>query len=197
MDLDLQRFAHPSYMIRKKFFKIFGDSFHIYDPNDQLVLYTKLKAFKLKEDIRLYASEAMERELLTIRARQVIDFGATYDVIDPTVNQRVGCLRRKGLKSLLRDEWLVMDGDEREIGLVQEDSTLKAIFRRLLDDWAFLFPQRYHVNIGGQEVLHARQRFNPLIQKIDLTFSGNEELLDRRLGLAIGVLLSAVEGRQA
>jgi uncharacterized protein YxjI len=199
MDADLERFAHPSYTIRKKFFKIFGESFFVLGPDEQLVLYTKLKAFKLREDIRLYDSEAMKRELLVIKARSVLDFGATYDVVDPVVSERVGVLRRKGLKStFLRDEWIVMDDQEQPIGLIQEDSTLKAVGRRLLGDWGFIFPQRYHVTIGDRQVMHARQRFNPIVQRIHLEFDpAGEGLLDRRLGLAAGVLLSAIEGRQS
>jgi len=198
MDVDLQRFAHPSYMIRKKIFKIFGDSFHIYDPAGEVVLYTKLKAFKLKEDIRLYASEKMERELLVIKARQAFDIGATYDVVDPASNEQVGSLRRKGLKStFLRDEWVVMNGEGQEIGLVQEDSAFKALVRRFVEDIAFLFPQKFHVTINGQPAMTAKQRFNPFIQKVDLDFSEDTQgSLDPRLGLAIGVLLSAIEGRQ-
>lgn len=198
MDADLQRFAHPTYTIRRKFFKIFGEAFHIYDPEDNIVLYTKMKAFKLKEDIRLYASEAMERELLVISARQMLDIGATYDVFDPVSNEKVGSLRRKGLKStFLRDEWVIMDENDREIGLAQEDSTVKALVRRFIDDIAFLLPQKFDVTVGGKKVMTLRQRFNPLIQRLVVDFTHDTDgVLDRRLGLAIGVLISAIEGRQ-
>ncbi len=42
------------YTIRRKVLKIFGAAFHIYDPHGNLAGYCKQKAFKLKEDIRIY-----------------------------------------------------------------------------------------------------------------------------------------------
>ena len=38
------------------------------------------------------------------------------------MNQKAGTLRRKGLRSLLRDEWEVLDTNDRVIGQLFEDS---------------------------------------------------------------------------
>ena len=84
---------HP-HLIRRKIYTVAGAKFHIFDPEGRLVFYTKQKAFKLKEDIRLFSGEDMTEELLVLQARQVIDFGATYDVLDPTTQEVVGSLRR-------------------------------------------------------------------------------------------------------
>jgi uncharacterized protein YxjI len=102
------RFGHQTYLVRRKVFKIFGGAFHIYDPTGQVVFYSKLKAFKLKEDIRLYTGEDMQTEVLVIQARQVLDIAATYDVYDSATNEKVGALKRKGLKSVLKDEWTAL-----------------------------------------------------------------------------------------
>ena len=46
-------------------------------------------------------------------------------------------------------------------------------------------------------VAEYRQRFNPFILKLDVDFSADGDgRLDKRLGIAAGVLLSAIEGRQ-
>ena len=58
--------SHPTYLIRRKIFTLFGGAFHIYDPTGQLAFYSRLKAFKLKEDIRLYTGEDMKTEALVI-----------------------------------------------------------------------------------------------------------------------------------
>lgn len=63
------RFQHNTYLIRRKVFKLFGGAFHVYDSAGQVVLFANIKAFKLKEDIRLYAEEDMHAELLLIRAQ--------------------------------------------------------------------------------------------------------------------------------
>jgi len=62
-----------------------------------------MKAFKLKEDIRLYANEDMQAELLLIQARRVLDISSEYDVTDSQTGEKVGVLKRKGLKSIVRE----------------------------------------------------------------------------------------------
>jgi uncharacterized protein YxjI len=192
------RFHHPQYVVRKKVFKLLGAAFHVYDQAGNLVMYSKQKAFKLREDIRLYTGEDMQTELLTIQARQIIDFSAAYDVIDPRTGGKVGALRRKGLKSMLRDEWVLMDARDQEIGLVQEDSTVLALLRRFVDAVSMFLPQKYHAQVGGAEVATFQQNMNPFVKKLTLDFSMDPQArLDRRLGLAAGILLSAIEGRQS
>ena len=191
------RFGHPQYILRKKVFKLLGAAFHVYDTAGNLVMYSKQKAFKLREDIRLYTGEDMQTELLTIQARQIIDFGAAYDVVDSPTRGKVGALKRKGLKSILRDEWVVMDAFDREIGLIQEDSTALALVRRFIDAVSIFLPQKYHVEIGGQLVATLQQNMNPFVKKLTVDFSPDPQgRFDRRLGLAAAALLSAVEGRQ-
>ena len=72
-------FLHDRYLFRRKVLKVFGGEFRIYDSSGNLALFSKQKAFKLKEDIRAYADESMTNELLTMKARQIVDFGATYE----------------------------------------------------------------------------------------------------------------------
>ena len=188
------RFSSPTYLVRRKVFTLAGAAFHIRDAQGQLVLYSKLKAFKLKEDLRLFTGEDMREELLAIHARKVLDISATYDVTDSVTGERVGAVRRKGIRSILRDEWLLLDPNDREVGVVREDSMGLALLRRFLTN---LVPQRYDVEWMGQPVATVRQNFNPFVLKLTVDFSPDDaRLLDRRLGLAAVLLLSAIEGRQ-
>lgn len=185
---------YPTYLVKKKILQAFGATFNILGPDGAMVFYSKLKAFKLKEDIRLYTGEDMKTEVLTIQARQILDVSATYDVVDPTVNKKVGAWRRKGMRSILRDEWQLLDENDREIGLLQEDSMALALIRRFLIN---LIPQKFTLVMNGQEVMHLKQNFNPLTIRMAVDFTPDTgNLLDRRLGLAGAVLISAIEGRQ-
>lgn len=196
LDTDLDRFAHTQYQLRKKVFRIFGDDFKIFDPEEKLAFYSRLKAFRLREDIRVYADEEKTRELLVIKARTSFDFGTAYDVTDSVSGEHVGVLRRKGFASMLRDEWAILDSDDNVRGRIMEDSAMRAIVRRVLD-LSFLWPQTFNASIGDSPVAAFRQRFNPFVAKIDLDFSMDTEiLLDRRLGIAAAILLCAIEGRQ-
>lgn len=187
-------FEHSTYLLRKQALKIFGGKFRIYDPSGALTLFADMKAFKLKEDITVYPDESMSTPLLNIKARQIIDFSAAYDVVDMATGQTIGVLKRKGLQSMLKDEWLIMDASDNEIGSIQEDSWALALLRRFATD---LIPQSFHGYIGSTEVFKFHQHFNPFLFKIDLDFTPDPGgRLDRRLGIAAGVLMCAIEGRQ-
>ena len=191
-----RQYHHDRYVVRRKIFTILGQKFHIYDDEGGLAFYSKQKAFKLKEDIRIFADEAMEKELLVIKARSIIDFGATYDVFDSTQGGAlVGSLRRKGLKSMAADEWIFLDAGGRELGFIKEDSLTLALLRRFL--LGNLLPQHYTGTVGGAEVCEFKRNFNPFVSKMSLDFSVDAPgRLDRRLGIVAAVLLVAVEGKQ-
>lgn len=196
-DAHLDRFTHEQYLVRRKVLKIFGGAFHIYDDAENVVLYCKMKAFKLKEDLRIYTSDDMQTEVLTIQARNVIDFSAGYDVVDSVQGTKVGTLRRKGMKSILRDEWLILDENEQEIATIREDSMLKALARRFVELVALFLPQKYHVESNGSTICTMQQNMNPFVYKLEVDFSLDQHAqLDRRLGLAAAILLAAIEGKQ-
>ena len=157
-----------------------------------LLFYCKQKAFKLKEDIRLYADEQQEKEMLTIKARNIIDFAAAYDIIDSVEKTKIGVLKRKGLSSIIRDKWMIMDAHDREIGIVEEDSAAMALTRRTL---ANIIPQNFHIIANKKPVAELRQQFNPFIYKINLHMMDSS--FDRRLAIAAQVLIAAIEERQS
>lgn len=187
-------FGHSTYVLRKQVLKLFGGSFRIYDPMGDLAIFASMKAFKLKEDITLHPDENKSSELLSIKARSVIDFSSAYDVYDPNTGQKLGALKRKGLKSMLKDEWVIMDAMDNEIGFIREDSLVMALLRRMLTN---LIPQTYHGEVGGLEVFKFKHHFNPFAVRMTLDFTpdiGNK--LDRRIGIAAAILLAAIEGKQ-
>ena len=186
-------FDFNQYVLKRQFLAL-GGKFRVYAPNEQLVLYVEQKLFKLREDIRVYSDETRSQEVLTIKARQIIDFSAAYDVVDSATNQKVGALRRKGLASMLRDEWEILDVNDNVVGKLFEDSMGMALLRRFL---ASLIPQNYDLLIGETRVADYRQNFNPFTYALNIDFSMDAgRQLDRRLGLAASILLAAIEGRQ-
>lgn len=185
---DLDRF-----LVRRRMLNILGTGFHVYDPAGNVVGFSEQKAFKLKEDIRVFADVRKSKELLTIRARQIIDFSAAYDVVDTAEGRKVGAARRKGWSSILRDSWELLDENDRPVAHLQEDSATLALVRRFLTN---LIPQRYHLRADGErQVAVLRQRFNPFVLKLDVEID-RDCPIDRRLVLATAVLLAAIEGRQ-
>ncbi len=188
-------FQHNQYLLKRQVFALAG-KFRVYDPSENLVLYSEQKMFRLREDIRVYSDESKTQEVLTIKARQIIDFSAAYDVMDSLTGEKVGVLRRKGLASLLRDEWEVLDANDQLRGLLFEDTMGLALLRRFL--LGSLLPQNYDLTFGDVRVADLRQRFNLFRYELDLDFSMDPaRTLDRRLGIAAGILLATIEGKQS
>ena len=155
------------YTIRKKFFTVLTKKFHIFDANEKLLGYSEQKAFKLKEDIRIYTDETKTDERLAIKARSIVDFSAAYDVYNSKDQRKVGALKRKGWSSIVRDSWTVMDADDQEVGMIQEDSMTLALIRRFLP-LGGLIPQKYHLSdASGTELASFPLPWVP----IQLTFS--------------------------
>ena len=197
MSLISESFSSDNYVIRKTFFKVFGSSFRIYDEFGRLVFFSNQKALRLKEDFRLFADETMQYELLAMKARQILDIGVTFDIFDSRTKEHIGCLRRKGLKSIFRDEWLILDPKEQEIAVIHEESGLLAIFRRVSSWFSLLSPQTFIGRIDDNQIFRFRQGINPIVKSVSLDYSYDQSgQLDRRLGIAAGVLLCGIEGKQ-
>ncbi|MCB9846471.1 MAG: hypothetical protein H6811_10865 [Phycisphaeraceae bacterium] len=184
------------YTIRRKILKVLGAAFHVYDPSGGLVAYCKQRALRLKEDIRLYTDESCKEELFILKARSIIDFGATYDVNLPD-GSAIGSLRRKGFKSMVRDSWLVFSPDGAQIGTLKEDSSGKAFMRRILPLYNVFSPQRFHLsNATGDTVAVFRTHFNLFVYRLGVAVTAEDPVFDDLMILAAGCLIAAIEGRQ-
>jgi uncharacterized protein YxjI len=187
-------FQYEQYLLKRQVLALTG-KFRLYNSNEQLVLYSQQKMFKLKEDIRVYTDEGMQDEILLIKARQILDFSAAYDVIDSLSGISIGALRRKGFRSMLRDEWLVLDPADQQIGILQEDNLTQALLRRFL--LGSFLPQNYDLIMQDQRVVDLRQRFNLFRYELEIDFRfDSQQRLDRRLGIAAAILLGTIEGKQ-
>jgi uncharacterized protein YxjI len=179
-----------NYYLKRSLIKLVGSEFFIYDQAGNLVLLAHQKGFKLKEEINIYTDQGKTNCVMQIRARQVLDISASYDIYDVALNQRVGVLTRKGWNAIVRDEWDVKGPNEEPIGKVIEDSLMMSLLRRFLSN---LIPQNYDLLINNQRVVDFRQNFNPFSYHLNVII---EQPFDARLAIATSVLLAAIEGRQ-
>ena len=94
------------------------------DASGQVVLYTKQKAFKLKEAVTVFADVEQTRPLYTINADRVLDFNAKYNISD-AAGRPLGAVARKGRKSLWRAQYEVTDGGGQPMTIQEENGWVK------------------------------------------------------------------------
>ena len=119
---------------------------------------------------------------------QYIDekFGARFEVYDPIVNFKVGELKRKALVSIIKPKWIIRDANGHEIGKAYQDSLLKALLHFKLD---------FHIKVLGQKIGKFVRKWT-LRDRYLLDLSGDpKKMLDRRLALALGIVLDSEEAR--
>ncbi len=186
-------FSGSRFTLKKQKVALTG-TYRVFDENNQLVGYCKKKAMKLKEDIRVFADEKQSEEIMMIKARSIMDTAGTYDVFDSKTNAPIGALRRKGWKSMSRDTWEILDTAGQVEGTLIEDSAVKAFLRRAL--LGSLLPQSFDLDYKGQLAMNLKQKFGAGYT-LEIAFhNGADQGMDHRLGIAAGLLLAVIEGKQ-
>ena len=166
------------------------------------ICFVEQKRMKLKEDLRAFADDSKTSEVFRIKAQQVWDPRARYDVTDAS-GQPVGQLAKVFGKSLLRSTWRLYDAAGTEIGWARERSLFVALFRRLIGlvpfigEFLELLPIPYHFDyFVGDERIGGLERILGVRDRYRLDVSGNgERTIDRRLVLALAVGMDALQAR--
>ncbi len=180
--------------VKTKLVSFLHNYFRVFDAQGNLIAYAKNKGFKLKEDTRIFSDESMTTELMSIKTNAVIDFSAVYEVRDSQTGAVLGSLQRSGFKSLVRDHWTVMGPDGQKVYDLREDSMALAQMRRMLTN---LIPATYHLERDDTPVgCEFKQNFNPFLLHFKGNLKGWDGSLDKRLALAIVILLLSIEGKQ-
>jgi uncharacterized protein YxjI len=183
-------FSHPTYTIKRPFWSLFGRKFHVYSPDGSLVCFVKHPLLKIRQEFTLFADESESTPLLTLRSRQIIAINRCYDVFDARGGEKVGTIRSRGLKSILRDTWDLLDPSDQPVGLVQEDGA--ALLRRFLP----ILTGKWHIELYQQEVAKIRQVFRFFVKEFTLDLSMNQGRLDARFAIACALLALMAESQR-
>ena len=162
------------------------------------VAFVRQKRMAIKEDIRFFAHEDETEELFRIKARSLMEFGGRYDVTTPA-GEKIGVLGKVFGKSLLRSTWAIMGADEQELAIAKERSQFWAIVRRVIDavPYGDFIPIVFHFRIDrGEQHLGDLTRALGIRDRYTLDLSGDvERTIDRRLAIALGIALDALQSR--
>jgi uncharacterized protein YxjI len=163
------------------------------------VAFVRQKRLAFKEDIRFFSGEDEAEELFRIKARRVIDVGGRYDVVD-AAGAPIGVLEHHFRKSLVRSTWRILAPGDEELAVAQERNQALAILRRVIDfvpygEWVPI-PYDFVLREGERELGHFTRKFLAVRDVYTLDLSGDtEKRLDRRLAIALGIGLDALQNR--
>jgi uncharacterized protein YxjI len=161
-----------------------------------LLAVAQQKRAAFKEQVTFYQDESRTMPIFSFKARQRLDLGATYDVLDAN-GQPIGNFRKDFAKSLLRSTWhleasgLKVTGSERNVGV--------AVGRRIWEATPIgdvvPSPFRFHFDFGDAngEVLMTSERERSLRDRYLITLPGAR--LDGRVAAAMAVALDALQSR--
>lgn len=99
-----------------------SSDFNITDRHGNYVAYVREKMFKLKEDVIVFNDESKSQELFRIKADRWLDFNASYSMTDLATHKNLGRLARKGMRSIWKSQYDIIDENEKIKFQINEDN---------------------------------------------------------------------------
>ena len=99
-----------------------SSDFNITDRHGNYVAYVREKMFKLKEDVIVFNDESKSQELFRIKADRWLDFNASYSMTDLSTHKNLGRLARKGMRSIWKSQYDIIDENEKIKFQINEDN---------------------------------------------------------------------------
>lgn len=176
------------YIIKRKFWSIFERVFRVWTRDGQLIMYIKHPIFRFREEFMVYADEAQTRPLLRVKSKQIVAINFSYEVTDATTGEVLGAVRKQGLRSIVRDKFILLDPSDREIGYAEEQGA--SLLRRF---FPFL-TSKHAIFANGGQVAYIRQQFRFFTK--EFTVELRPSALDPRFVLAVALLALIAEARR-
>lgn len=154
-----------------------------------LIAFAQQKRMAFREQVTLYTDDSKRQPVLSFKARQVFDLGATYDVTDAAGNP-IGLFRKDFAQSLLRSTWHL---EQPGLGVAtgQERNLVVALLRRFVEQLSWL-PYHFDFVLNGQLAFSVVKKWG--LRDHYVVDIPNDQI-DRRLVIAMAVALDALQSR--
>ena len=185
----LEAFSHPSYTLVRPLFS-WRRIYRVFAPDGSLSAFVEQPWFRLRTELTLYADESQSQPILIIKNRRFAAVNMEHDLFDARSGARLGVVRTRGLRSLFRDSWDILDAGEQPVGEMVEDGAywLRRIIR--------LIPGRHHIDLGGREVARLEQRFHFFRRVFDLTLLQVDDPIEPRFAIACALIAMMADLRR-
>lgn len=151
-----------------------------------------------KRHVNFYRDDTKRERLMTVEQdRKFMPIHATYTVKD-AAGQVLARLRKNFIYNILRKRWYCLAPDGTLLSVIKEDSLLLSVLRRFLGPFFGLLRTNFVILKGDAEedVIGEFNRKLTLLDRYVLDMTADEGgYLDRRIALAIGVMLDTGERR--
>jgi uncharacterized protein YxjI len=194
---------HRQFLLQQKLTLLINRyDYFVYD-NDtkgEQIAFAEQKRFAFKESITVWTNDTKGEVLFTVNAEKILDIHGKFLVKDP-VGNLIGYCRKAFKASLLRSTWEVYDREDHLLFTVKERSQGMAAFRRLarfipyLDDIAPFLPFNFIYEKEERVVGHHTRVWGRLVDQYKQSLNPELDTVDRRLVLALGILLDALQDR--
>lgn len=168
-----------------------------------MVAFAQQKRLALKEKFTMYTDNGKSEVAFEVQARQVMDFGARYDVRDPQ-GSIIGTLGKDFKASLLNSTWhIFLPGQEdKPTVIVRERSQALAITRRI---WGWIpyigeipFFLKYNFDFTDPatgKVVASYNKTTTLRDHYQLDITDEGAVIDWRVMVSLGIMMDAMQGR--
>jgi uncharacterized protein YxjI len=180
--------SQSRYRIKRNFWSVFERTFRVFTLDGQLIMLVKHPVFRFREEFTVYADEAQQRPLLFIKSRQIIAINFAFEVTDVDSGQVLGSVQKRGLRSIVRDKFIVRDPDGQEIGHVEERGA--SILRRFFP----ILTSKHEVVLNGRQAAAVRQVFRFFTKEFEVELAPG--VGDPRFVMACALLALISESRR-
>jgi len=192
MDLGI----YPKLSIHKLMSGSNSASLQIKVMNGPEIMVCKSEPHRLKEQgMTVFEAQGAKEPIIDIKGSDKLPFGAArlgifeFDVFDCSSKKKIGTLTREAPKLFQRAVWYLEDARGAEIGSVSEINAVVAVLHEL--GLFPIIPKAYDVRLGDNHVAKISRMSMIDVIWLDLSDDLNGRL-DRRLGLAAGIVLCLV-----
>lgn len=176
------------FRIKRAFWSFLERTFRVFTADGQLIMLVKHPILRFREEFKVYADEGQTVPLLLVKSRQIIAINYTFDVVDIASGQLLGTVQKRGVRSIVRDKFVILDPTGTQIGTMEE--TGASILRRFLP----ILTSRHTMILHGQEAARMRQIFRLFTKEFEVEVASSQA--DPRFVLACALLALMSEARR-
>lgn len=163
------------------------------------VFFFAIYLVNLRRHIMFYADDRKQTTLLTVTQDCLVQFPSLRYTLHDEAGHVLATFRKNRFTDFLRKRWRIYTPDGTLLLTAREDSIILSLIRRLtgfLIDLAVFRTNFVIYAADGEQVLGEFNRKMTIFDRYTLDMSEDaDRIIDRRIALALGVLLDTGEGR--